>query len=331
MELAFSADQSVLFDAFAQFFTRESASTVVRCAEPLGFDPSLWAALSAMEVWGSDASLADLCVIGETVGRSCAPVPFVEHAVVTRLLGWSALVAGDSIGALSPRPADGAGSWALVPAGAVADVVVGMDGDDFVAVTAPPPFSGPRNHACAPLADRSTRLGERIVIGDQADFDTAMAQWQVLTASTMVGIASAALEMGVAYVMQRQQFGVPIGSFQSVQHSLADLPGRIDGARLLTHQAANALDSAVPGACDAANNDITDSYSLAAMAFLFSSEIAADATARSLHVHGGYGFSEEYDIQLAYRRARGWALVIGDPAEVRMDLAARFWPSTAGR
>jgi alkylation response protein AidB-like acyl-CoA dehydrogenase len=63
------------------------------------------------------------------------------------------------------------------------------------------------------------------------------------------------------------------------------------------------------------------------MALLFASEIAADATARSLHFHGGYGFSDEYDIQLAYRRARGWALVLGDPTAERLALANRLWPS----
>ena len=49
------------------------------------------------------------------------------------------------------------------------------------------------------------------------------------------------------------------------------------------------------------------------MAFLFAADVAAHATDRSLHFHGGYGFAEEYDIQLFYRRARGWALVLGDP------------------
>jgi alkylation response protein AidB-like acyl-CoA dehydrogenase len=48
-------------------------------------------------------------------------------------------------------------------------------------------------------------------------------------------------------------------------------------------------------------------------------------------VHGGYGFSEEYDMQLFYRRARGWALALGDPAEVRLSLADRFWPREANR
>ena len=54
-------------------------------------------------------------------------------------------------------------------------------------------------------------------------------------------------------------------------------------------------------------------HELAAMAFAFASETARDATYRALHFHGGYGFMLEYDVQLYYRRARGWARVWGEP------------------
>ena len=93
MELAFSSDQPNLFDAFDQFFRRESTSGVVRRAEPLGHDADLWRKLDDMEVWGSGATLADLAAIAETAGRWLAPVPFVEHAVAAPLLaghaGWA--------------------------------------------------------------------------------------------------------------------------------------------------------------------------------------------------------------------------------------------------
>ena len=57
------------------------------------------------------------------------------------------------------------------------------------------------------------------------------------------------------------------------------------------------------------------------MAFAFAYETARDATQRSLHIHGGYGFGMEQDIQLYYRRARGWAMVYGEPA-VALDRVA---------
>ena len=78
-----------------------------------------------------------------------------------------------------------------------------------------------------------------------------------LTAGALVGIAAPALDIGVEYVMARHQFGVPIGSFQAVQHGLADLPGLIDGARLLAHKAAWAGDRRrAPASSTSTDNDI---------------------------------------------------------------------------
>src|SRR5262249_13743529 len=122
------------------------------------------------------------------------------------------------------------------------------------------------------------------------------------TAGALVGIGARALEIGVEYVKERKAWGVPVGSFQSVAHRLADAAATIDGARLLTHEAAWAVDAQPDRAAE-----------LAAMAFAFASESARDTTHRSLHYHGGYGFMMEYDVQLYYRRARGWANVLAEP------------------
>ena len=97
---------------------------------------------------------------------------------------------------------------------------------------------------------------------------------------------------------------MPIGSFQAIQHTLADVSVALDGAQLLVRKAAWALDT---GNADAAT--------LAAYAFLFAAEHAQRATERVLHFHGGYGFMQEYDIQLFYRRAKGWPLVLGAAVE----------------
>ena len=322
VELAFSSDQRDLLDGFEQFFSNESGPGVVRRAEPLGHDDALWHKLDAMEVWGSGASTADLAVIAESAGRWIAPVPFVEHAVASALIDDL----GAGIATISLRPTDADGMWRLVPAGAVADVVIGVDGADLVAVHSTPPGSGPLNHASAPLADRSAHDGERTVLGRPADLDSLLARWKVLTAASLVGVASMALDLAVKYVQERQQFGVPIGSFQAVQHGLADLPGMIDGARLLVHKAAAAIDRDADGVCDIGLNEIDDPLALASMAFVFAGDVASHATDRSLHFHGGYGFAEEYDIQLYYRRARGWALILGEPAAELLTLADRFWP-----
>jgi alkylation response protein AidB-like acyl-CoA dehydrogenase len=279
---------------------------------------------------GGGASMSDLVVVAEAVGRAAAPVPLVDHLVASRAHPHGDLVHGTAVGAVAVRPADATGTWRLVPAGAVADVVVGLDGDDLVAVRDGPPGKGPRNHASAPLADRSAREGERTVLGDRAAFDVLLDEWRILTAASLVGIAAAALDLALAYVTERRQFGRPIGAFQAIQHGLADFPALIDGGRLLVHKAAWAADHGLHGHVDVADNDITDVGALSRMAFVHAAEAAAVTTDRSLHDHGGYGFSREYDIQLYFRRARGWANVIGDPAHQRQELADLLWPRAEG-
>jgi alkylation response protein AidB-like acyl-CoA dehydrogenase len=323
VDFGLSADEQSVEELFHTFFTKESPPSVARAAEPLGFDRALWDKLAETGAPGmavDGASLGELVVACEHFGRAIAPLPFVEHLVASRFHRVPELCDGSTIGTISLRPAAD-GMWSLVPAGAIADVIVGVDGDELVAVRSAPPGRGPENHASAPIADRAT-AGHRVVLGPAGDFERVRAEWQTLTASALVGIASVALELGVEYAKSRFQFGVPIGSFQAVQHGLADLPGMIDGARLLTHKAAWAEGHSH---LDVDNNEFDDQLALASMAFVFASDVAAQASDRSLHFHGGYGFAREYDIQLYYRRARGWALILGEPAAECRRLADRLF------
>ena len=150
---------------------------------------------------------------------------------------------------------------------------------------------------------------------DLATPERALDEWRVLTAAALAGLARAALDLGVAYVKERHQFGVPIGSFQSIQHRLADLHTAVDGARLLALEAADALDDARD----------PDGPALAAMALEFCGQVAEDAAAASLHFHGGYGFMLEYDVQLYVRRAKAWRVALGDPRQQRLEIARRLW------
>ena len=339
MNLGLSEDQLAIQDAFTRLFVRECPPAVVRAAEPLGFDRSLWDRLvdmgapgmGAAVAGGGGATLSDLVVVAEAVGHAIAPVPLLEHMVAARAYPVDDVVEGAAIATISLRPARPDGTWRLVPAGAIADVVIGLDGPELVAVRSPAPGTAPRNHAAAPIADRSARAGDRTVLGPAGDFARALNEWKTLTSAALVGISVAALELGRDYAMSRYQFGVPIGSFQAVQHGLADLPALIDGARLLTHKAAWSGDQPAGGICDVDDADITDFDCLAGMAFVFAAETATRSTDRSLHFHGGYGFSEEYDIQLYYRRARGWALVFDDPSRECLRLAdGLFGPVAVG-
>ena len=93
-------------------------------------------------------------------------------------------------------------------------------------------------------------------------------------------------------------------------HPLADALVAKDGAQLLTWKA-----------CWATTERLPRASSLAAMAFVFSAESAYTATQHSLHIHGGYGFTVECDIQLYYRRAKAWVTTFADP-DRELDVVA---------
>jgi len=143
-----------------------------------------------------------------------------------------------------------------------------------------------------------------------AAYELARAEWQLLMAGALVGLAQSAIELGADYAQQRHAFGVLIAWFQTVQHRLADAITDLEGARLLAYEAAWAADERR-----------ADARALAAMAFLFSSEVAFRVAADSLHLHGGYGYTLEYDIQLYFRRAKAWPLALGDPKNGYQSLA----------
>ncbi len=339
MDLSDSEEQSTLRKHLANFFARESTPERVRASEPLGFDPRLWSELVAMGLpsmavpeasGGGGASLQDLTLAAEEFGRRIAAAPFIETAVANNLL--ARLAAGEAGGAagellsgalegglvsFAVRPAHG-GVARLAPAGAVADTLLALDGDQLVAVKpdrgSPAPASAPSNLGSAPVADCRTDGSGRTVLASGAParslHDHAVAEWQILSASALVGLAGAALEIAVEYVKQRRAFGVPIGWFQSVQHRLADDATETDGARLLVYEAAWATEERHANA-----------RSLASMAFLFASQSAFKTAGDSLHFHGGYGYTLEYDIQLYFRRAKAWSLAAGDPRREFQRLA----------
>ena len=331
MRTRLSDDELAVKEVFDGFFANESPIDVVRAAEPGGHDARLWAKLAATgapgmalpaHAGGSDADLRDLAVVVEIWGAHLAPVPLVEHAVATRLLHTAGvesellgrLSAGDRIATLALRnPVDGRAR--LVPAGAVADVVVAATGDGIVVAQDPAPGAGPRNTGDLPLADRDF-TDATMLRAEPAAWPRAVDEWRALMAVAHVGLARRAIEIAVAYVTERHQFGVPVGSFQAVQHGLADAATNLEGAYLLAHRAVWALDTDQP-----------DASRLAGMALLFASQTARFATDRALQYHGGYGFAQEYDIQLYHRRATAWILQLGEPALEHARLAdAEFGP-----
>jgi len=121
---------------------------------------------------------------------------------------------------------------------------------------------------------------------------------RIQVAARAVGVARAALEDSLRYAQQRETFGQPIWRHQAVGHRLADMATRVDAARLLTLRAAAALDAG-------RRSDLE-----AGMAKLFASEACLEVTSDAIKVHGGYGFSPEFDIERYYRDAP--LMVVGE-------------------
>jgi alkylation response protein AidB-like acyl-CoA dehydrogenase len=108
----------------------------------------------------------------------------------------------------------------------------------------------------------------------------------------MIGVASGALQAATAYVRERKQFGKAIAEFQAVQFQLAQMATDLEAARLMVYNAARLKDSRLPFAQQAA------------MAKLFSSQVADRITSACLELFGGYGYSKEYPVEKFYRDAK---------------------------
>jgi butyryl-CoA dehydrogenase len=111
-------------------------------------------------------------------------------------------------------------------------------------------------------------------------------------AAQALGIAQAAFDAAVAYAKQREAFGHAIADFQGLQWMMADMATRIDCARLLVYRAAQLKDRGLPFSKESS------------MAKLYASETAMWVTTKAVQIHGGYGFSREYDVQRYFRDAK---------------------------
>jgi alkylation response protein AidB-like acyl-CoA dehydrogenase len=121
---------------------------------------------------------------------------------------------------------------------------------------------------------------------------------RVNVAARGVGIAQRAFELGIKYAQERKTFGKPIAQHQAIQFKLADMATKVDAARLMVLRAARLKDAGVRSEVEAG------------MAKLFASEVGKEVVEDSFRIHGGYGYSKEYEIERLYRDAP--LLLIGE-------------------
>jgi alkylation response protein AidB-like acyl-CoA dehydrogenase len=145
----------------------------------------------------------------------------------------------------------------------------------------------------------------RILGGEEAGLGQGFRQMmdalevgRVNVAARGVGIAQRALELALRYSQERKTFGRPIAQHQAIQFKLADMATKVEAARLLTFKAARMKDAGQ-------RSDVE-----AGMAKLFASETGKEVVEESFRIHGGYGYSKEYEIERLYRDAP--LLLIGE-------------------
>lgn len=129
-------------------------------------------------------------------------------------------------------------------------------------------------------------------------------------AAQSVGLAQAALDDAVTYAGEREQFGHPIGDIQTIRHKLAEMRTQVAAARTLTRTAARRADE--DGSVRA----------LASMAKLFASEAAMDVTNEAVQIHGGYGYTTDFDVERYYRDAKVTTIYEGT-SEIQKEVIAR--------
>ena len=135
---------------------------------------------------------------------------------------------------------------------------------------------------------------------------------RVHTAARAVGLARGALEDSVAYAQEREQFDRPISDFQAIRFKLADMATKTEAARALTLLVADAVDK----------NERADAE--AAMAKLFASQIAEEVTSEGIQVHGGYGYTTDFDVERYWRDARLTRIFEGTDEIQRRIIADRL-------
>ncbi|MDG2303181.1 MAG: acyl-CoA/acyl-ACP dehydrogenase [Candidatus Binatia bacterium] len=338
MDFGLSEEQTLLQDTVKRFAQAECPSTRVRqvMESDDGHDPALWQGLAELGVagmtvptehGGAGLELLDLALIADVLGWAATPGPFLGNAMATTALcasdsdaqnQWLPGVAtGETL--LTVAFGEGIGEWdagavetkatggklsgvkSLVPYAGVSDalIVSAMDGDGPGLWAVERGASGMQISALT--GNDQTRRVSRVhfdgtpatkIAAGRTAADRARDVGLVLLAADASGGAHRCLEMTTDYALTREQFGQIIGAFQGVKHQLANLACDLEPAVSLWWYAAHAFDHI---------NDKSERHAALSKAHLTD---LYDTTVRyAIELHGGIGFTWEYDLHLWFRRA----------------------------
>jgi alkylation response protein AidB-like acyl-CoA dehydrogenase len=274
----------------------------------------------AEEHGGQGLGTIELSILCEELGRALAPVAFLPSAMAATVIEQAGspeqrarwlpgLASGELTGALGAA-ADGTAELVIGAGDAGVIVLVEEDGAGRV-------LDGEQAEVLPVAAIDPTRSAARVsdprdaaepLPGDvAAGVDRAL----VAISSELVGVCNRALEMTVAYVKERKQFGVPVGAYQAVSHRCAQMLLDTEQAR-----------STVAFAAWSADADPEQLAEAAAMAKAAASDAGREVTASAIQAHGGIGFTWEADVHWLFKRAQLDAALLGDAKAQRARIAA---------
>jgi alkylation response protein AidB-like acyl-CoA dehydrogenase len=318
MRFEFSDDQRLFAATVRDLLAKECPPDAVRASweDEHGWSPARWSALADMGVVGLTVPEAhgglgmdelDLVLLLEEAGRVALPEPLVDTTAVAAPLlvdaappavaaEWLPRIAsGEAVIAVQrgDRPhllgADQATAAILV-----ADDEVHLVPGDELELEPQVSVDGSRRLS---IVDWHRHADTRLASGEACwqAVNRAFDRGALAASAKLLGLADRMIEMTVDYAKEREQFGVPIGSFQAIKHHLADALLALEFARPVVYRAAYAM----------AHDEPTRSRDVS-MAKAYASDAARQVASTALQCHGAIGYTVEYDLHLFMKRA--WAL-----------------------
>jgi alkylation response protein AidB-like acyl-CoA dehydrogenase len=324
MDFDLSRDQQEIKHVARELLAARSPFSKVReAAETAAYDPALWAELVelgwpgiavAEEYGGQGLGAVELAVLAEELGYACAVTPFLSTATAAAVIqatGSDQQRARWLPGLASGELTAGIGTRELAADAVGAAVVLVIDGNEVQLIGSPEtdPFV-----SIDPTRRFATVAGEGEPLGPGA-----AAHIHAAIAAEVVGVCQRALDMTLAYVKERKQFSVPVGSFQAVSHRCAEMLLQTESARATAYHAAWAADAQPPLLAEAA-----------ALAAAAAAEGGQTVTASAIQMHGGVGFTWEADVHWLYKRAQLDSALLGGAKRHRAALARHAAARAAG-
>jgi alkylation response protein AidB-like acyl-CoA dehydrogenase len=329
MDFGLTDDQRHIQSTARELLAERSRPERVReLAEAGRSDETLWGELSdlgwpgiavAEQHAGQGLGCIELSILCEELGRSLAAVPFLPTVMAAGLIELAGapeqrerwlpgLASGELTGALAAGDESGA---ELVIGGAEADVIVLVHEEHSARALTPDECELSAQASIDPTRS-AARISAAPDAGVELEGDVAGGVDRALVAisSELVGVCDRALQMTVAYVKERRQFGVPVGSYQAVSHRCVQM--------LLDTEKARSNAAFAAWAADADPERLPEA---AAMAKVAASDAGREVTASAIQAHGGIGFTWEADVHWLYKRAQLDAVLLGGAARWRARLA----------